>query len=122
MTKREQVLAVLNGEKTEQIPRGFWLHFPEGFENGQPAIDMHLKFFEESGTSICKIMNENTMPNLPHINTAADLDKMESVSHDDPIIVNQVALVKEICLSYAVRREQLRRGKGEDRQDASGES
>lgn len=97
MTKREQVLAVLNGEKTEQIPCGFWLHFPEGFENGQPAIDMHLKFFEESGTSICKIMNENTMPNLPHINTAADLDKMEPVSHDDPIIVNQVALVKEIC-------------------------
>lgn len=60
MTKKEQVLAVLNGERPDEMPCGFWLHFPAGNEYGQAAVDTHLKFFQESGTSLCKIMNENT--------------------------------------------------------------
>ncbi|WP_343207955.1 uroporphyrinogen decarboxylase family protein [Anaerolentibacter hominis] len=97
MTKKERVLAVLNGQKPDEIPSGFWLHFPEGFENGEPAVSMHLKFFEESRTSICKIMNENTIPKNPLINTAADWSDIKPIPKDDPIIVNQIALVKEIC-------------------------
>ena len=97
MTKKEQVLAVLNGERPDEMPCGFWLHFPAGNEYGQAAVDTHLKFFQESGTSLCKIMNENTVPKQTEINCAADLNKMKPISHDDPIITREVELVKNIC-------------------------
>lgn len=97
MTKKEQVLSVLRGETPDQIPSGFWLHFPAGYEYGQAAVDIHLKFFKESGTALCKIMNENTVPRQEQIVTAADLEKMEPIAHDDPIILREVALVKDIC-------------------------
>lgn len=97
MTKKEQVLAVLRGETPNQIPCGFWLHFPKGNEYGKPAVDIHLKFFKESGTSLCKIMNENTVPRQEQIQSPADLGKMQPIPHDDPIILREVELVKEIC-------------------------
>ena len=97
MTKKEQVMAVLNGKRPDEMPCGFWLHFPAGNEYGQAAVDTHLKFFKESGTSLCKIMNENTVPRQTEINCAADLDKMQPISHDDPIVLREVELVKDIC-------------------------
>ncbi len=97
MTKKEQVLAVFRGERPETMPCGFWLHFPAGYEYGKAATDIHLKFFKESGTSLCKIMNENTVPRQTQINCAADLDKMEPIAHDDPIVLREVELVRDIC-------------------------
>lgn len=97
MTKKEQVLSVLRGERPEQMPCGFWLHFPPGYEYGKAATDIHLKFFRESGTSLCKIMNENTVPRQTQIKCAADLFKMQPISHDDPIILRETSLVKDIC-------------------------
>ncbi|MEI3176295.1 MAG: hypothetical protein V8S96_07425 [Lachnospiraceae bacterium] len=59
------------------------------------SVDTHLKFFRESGTSLCKIINE--IQTTTEINCAADLNKMKPISHDDPIITREVKLRKNIC-------------------------
>ena len=71
MNKRERVLAAVAGDKPDRVPGGFWLHFPPGFEAGEEAVKRHLEFFDKSGTDLCKVMNENSLPDNPALNKAA---------------------------------------------------
>ena len=75
MNKRERVLAAVAGDKPDRVPGGFWLHFPPGFEAGEEAVKRHLEFFDKSGTDLCKVMNENSLPDNPALNKAADWGK-----------------------------------------------
>ena len=62
MNRRERVTAVFKGEKPDRTPIGFWMHFPVEQHYGEGALAAHLKFFEETKTDICKVMNENLYP------------------------------------------------------------
>lgn len=97
MNKRERVLAAVSGKIPDKVPSGFWLHFPRGYESGENAVHIHLDFFEKSNTDLFKVMNENSLPNNPELNTAADWGKLMSIPHDAPFIVRQLELVRRIC-------------------------
>ena len=96
MNKFERVMAAYNGEQPDRVPCAFWYHFPKGYEAGDAAVQIHLDFFEESKTDLCKIMNENSCPNNPAIETAQDWDNLKSFTMQEDFIVRQVELTKKV--------------------------
>lgn len=97
MNKRERVMAAVSGGTPDRVPCGFWLHFPHGYEAGPEAVKIHLDFFKASGTDLCKVMNENSLPDNPDLNTPDDWGKLEKIPHDAPFIVRQLELVRRVC-------------------------
>ncbi|MEG0368880.1 MAG: uroporphyrinogen decarboxylase family protein [Hungatella sp.] len=96
MTKRERVIAAMNGQEVDGIPSGFSLHFPIEEAFGDAAVESHLKFFKETDTDILKIMNENLVPYMGEIKTAADFGMIRTISMQDQFMKDQVELVKKI--------------------------
>lgn len=79
MTKAERVLAVLQGKEPDHTPCGFSLHFPQEQKKGQAAVEAHLKFFAETDTDICKIMNENLVPSVGELRSPRDWRAFDSL-------------------------------------------
>ncbi len=96
MTKKERVIAAIQGQPVDRVPSGFWLHFPPDCFSGEAAVKAHLDFFRETGTDIQKIMNENLVPCDIPIQTAADWKRLKPFHRDSPFIVNQVELIQRI--------------------------
>ena len=72
MTKRERVIAAIEGKKVDAIPSSFSLHFPKNQAVGDEAVAAHLKFFKETDTDIVKVMNEHLVPYYGMIRTPKD--------------------------------------------------
>lgn len=96
MNKRERVMAVIEGKQPDHIPSGFWLHFPVGHEYGKAGEDIHIDFFEKTGTDICKVMNENLLPQDFSIKTAADWSHIKPFDKKADYIQRQLDLIKRI--------------------------
>lgn len=96
MTKKERVIAAIEGRETDQVPCGFSLHFPVEDAYGEAAVKAHLDFFKESDTDILKIMNENLVPYMGEILHGSDYCMVKEMSLEDPFMKDQIALVKEI--------------------------
>lgn len=96
MTEKQNILAILRGEKTNSVPAGFWLHFPESQFYGDAAVKAHLRFFEKTKTGIQKIMNENLVPWDVPIKKASDWRNLKPFTKDAPFIKNQVEMIKKI--------------------------
>lgn len=96
MNKYERVMAAYRGERPDRVPCAFWYHFPRGYESGDAAVQIHLDFFRDSHTDLCKIMNENSCPDDPTIRSAADWSKLKPFTMQEDFIVRQVALTKAI--------------------------
>lgn len=101
MNKRQRVMDAVNGGTPDRVPAGFWLHFPGGYEAGEKAVQIHLDFFNKSGTDLCKVMNENSLPDLPQLKNAEDWGKLEPIPHDAPFIQRQLELVRRVCQEVA---------------------
>ena len=54
MTKKERVLAVLNGKLPDRVPVCFWHHF--GSLPPKETVSAHIRYFNESGEDILKMM------------------------------------------------------------------
>lgn len=96
MTKKERVIAAIEGKEPDKIPSGFSLHFPKEVAYGDVAVDTHIRFFEESDTDILKIMNENLVPYMGEIVHGSDFQKVRKMTLDDPFMQDQIDLVKKI--------------------------
>lgn len=96
MNKFERVMSAYHGEQPDRVPCAFWYHFPRGYEVGAAAVQIHLDFFHDSHTDLCKIMNENSCPNDPSIQTAADWTHLRPFTMQEDFIVRQVELTKAI--------------------------
>lgn len=97
MTKRECVIAAIEGKEVNTIPSSFSLHFPQEVAFGMDGVKAHLDFFEATDTDILKIMNEHLVPSFGTIETAADYqEKIPVLTMKDSFMVNQVELTKEI--------------------------
>ncbi len=62
MTKKERVLAAIEGREPDGVPSGFSLHFPLEERLGESTVKAHLNYFHESDCDILKIMNEYRLP------------------------------------------------------------
>lgn len=97
MTERERVYNLLEGKEVDKVPTGFWLHFPENMHHGDAAIKAHLKFMEETGTDILKVMNENLLyDGESKIRSTADLNKFRRYSRKDKIFIDQMDIIKRL--------------------------
>lgn len=96
VNKRERVLAAYRGQKPDRVPCAFWYHFPAGYEYGEKAVQIHLDFFESSGTDLCKVMNENSCPDDPAIHTAADWSGLKPFTMEEPFVRRQLELVRRV--------------------------
>lgn len=96
MNGRERVAAAIKKEPVTQIPSGFSLHFPTGCEYGEKGAAAHLEFFEQTGTDIYKIMNENLLPACGGIRCGDDWKLIPRFSKNDAWMTRQLDLVKRI--------------------------
>lgn len=96
MNRKERVTAVFKGEKPDRTPMGFWMHFPPEQHYGEEALAAHLRYFEETKTDICKVMNENLYPVESPIMEAADWSEVKACGKNHPFIKTQVELVKRV--------------------------
>lgn len=96
MNKRERVYAVLNGDVADRVPTGFWMHFPERAFFGQPSVQAHIDFFEQTRTDMCKVMTENIYPCDKNIESAADWKHVREYNEDAPFIVNQAEIIHNV--------------------------
>ena len=96
MTGKERVLAVLNGEKPDRVPIGLWLHFPESAFFGQQAIKTHLKFFDETGIDLCKVMNESLYPCDYSIYSATDWKNVKIYHKDAAFIQKEKRIIEGV--------------------------
>ncbi|MDO4285100.1 MAG: uroporphyrinogen decarboxylase family protein [Eubacteriales bacterium] len=71
MTKKERVLAVMNGEAVDKIPAGFWFHYKPEY-TPQEMIDAHIELFRETDMDIIKIMQDYSYPVEGKITCADD--------------------------------------------------
>lgn len=97
MSKRENVLKLLNGEKFDYTPSGFWIHFAD--EINQAGIDAQVKAHEEfaqaTNLDIVKIMNENEFRRKEKVQTANDWRKIKTISTSDALFTNQHELMNK---------------------------
>lgn len=56
MIKRERVIAAMNNQPVDRPPVGFWFHFPEEKQLGQPCVDAHLAYYNHIDADIAKLM------------------------------------------------------------------
>lgn len=96
MNSRENTIAAVRGERTDYIPSGFWLHFPETCFHGEAAVQAHLDFFRESETDIMKIMNENVIPCTVPIQQPEDWANIPVFRRDSPFIQDQLEITKKL--------------------------
>jgi len=96
MTKRERVLAAIQGREVDYVPTGFSLHFPESEAKGEKGVESHLEFFRQTDTDIIKIMNENLVPDAGEIRTPEDWNKIPRYSLNDAFMESQIEMVKRI--------------------------
>lgn len=59
MRKKDLLQFITDGKPIEQIPCGFWIHFSPDKYYGQAAVDAHVRYYEETGVPITKMMNEH---------------------------------------------------------------
>lgn len=91
MSKRENVLKVLNGEKADYIPSGFWIHFEdEVIAAGVDAqVKAHKEFAEATNMDIIKIMNEYEFRREEKVETADDWNNIKALPKDDDLFTKQ---------------------------------
>lgn len=97
MNSRERVFAVLSGEKPDRVPVGFWMHFSPEASYGEAAVATHLKYFQETQTDICKVMNECTYPCEHNIQAARDWRQVKVYDQSARFIQRQADVVKQVA-------------------------
>lgn len=113
-TKREWVLDVFKGKKTDTVPVGFWHHFTteeelyEGFNNPEifnKNLQGHQKFVKETNPDFIKLMSDGFFkyPNdLIHdgVTSIKELAEIEPLGDSHPWYDQQVDLVKHILKTF----------------------
>jgi len=100
MTKRERVIAAMNNQPVDRPPVGFWFHFPEEKQLGQPCIDAHLAYYNHIDTDIAKLMCDGYFDYPNPVAKAAkrseDWFAMKPLGPESDFIRGQVARAKAV--------------------------
>lgn len=96
MTKKERVIAAIEGRDYDAVPACFSLHFPKERSAGEAAIEEHLRFFKETDTDILKLMNENLIPDAGPIQKPEDWNNIPVMTMKDAFMVRQMDLTRKM--------------------------
>lgn len=97
MSKRENVLELLNGGKPDYIPSGFWIHFSEEvIEAGVDAqVQAHKEFADATNMDIIKIMNEYEFRREEKVEKASDWNNIKALPTSDKLFTKQHDVMKK---------------------------
>lgn len=112
--KKQLVLDAFNNKATSRVPVGFWFHYTQNEiksayeckEMREQNISGHNKFFKEFSPDLVKLMSDGyffeqkTFNFIRAIKSASDLYNLKPIAEDDPWILDQVSLVKELTDSF----------------------
>ena len=96
MNKKERVKAAIRKEKVDYVPSCFSLHFPRETAFGEDAVKAHLEFYHATDTDILKVMNENLIPDIGPVETAADWEKLPAYDRSARFIRDQAELIRRL--------------------------
>ena len=57
-SKRERVMAAVQGRETDRAPVGFWYHFPLEHPSGEPLAEIELAFARKFDPDFLKVMHD----------------------------------------------------------------
>lgn len=96
MNKRDTLLSLISSNaQPAYTPAAFFLHFGEGYKQGQAAIDKHLEFFRHTGMDLVKVQYEQTVPpaNIQHPADWVNAPRL-TAEHFEPTVRVVEGLVK----------------------------
>ena len=96
MNKKERVRSALQLKPIDHVPACFSIHFPKEISFGDAAVKAHLDFYHQTDTDILKVMNENLIPLIGEMNSAADWKKLPSYDRHAPFMQKQLDLIKKL--------------------------
>lgn len=96
MSKRENVINVLNGQEFTNTPSGFWIHFPDEVINKgvEAQVQAHLDFAEETEMDIIKIMNEYEFRSRNKVAKASDWGNIRPLDKKNDLFSKQHEIMK----------------------------
>lgn len=92
MSKKDDLIARVNGSTGGEIPVGFWLHFNERY--GKEAAQAHVDFIQQTGVDFVKMMNEHPYPSMHDLSSVDGWKNFKPVSMKDPWVQEQLDVVK----------------------------
>lgn len=97
MNKRENVLKLLGGQKSDYIPAGFWIHFNDEVNKAgvDAQVKAHKEFADETNMDIIKIMNEYEFRREEKVEKASDWNKIKALPKSDDLFKNQHEVMKK---------------------------
>ena len=108
MNKIERLNAVLNGEKPDIVPAGFWYHY-DPTNNTYTIAQNHLRTFRETGVDVYKVMQDYIQPIEVNIQSAADWDKVSYPGTSSPVYQRLLDVIKMILTQLVMTRSYSRR-------------
>lgn len=100
MTKRERVLAAIQGRTVDMVPYSMWYHFGTQFLPGDKAAEVVIAFYERYDLDFLKVMNDYAYPlpdGLDRIRSIADWNRLRPVKHTEGGFVEQLKLLTEVA-------------------------
>ena len=95
-SKKELVLAAMDGKQVERVPSGFWFHFLDdeihanSFEHPElmeKVFAGQTRYIDEAKPDFVKIMTDGFFPyeneTAKHLKTAADFKNIKPLADDD---------------------------------------
>ncbi len=98
MNARQRTLSAMRGEPVDRPPYSFWQHMRPGENWGQPCVDAHIRFAQETGVDFLKVMNDG-MPapfDLESIHAAEDWLKLRPRFGQNPYISEMLSRAGKI--------------------------
>lgn len=96
MDKRERVKAAINRKPVDHVPACFSIHFPRENAFGDKAVRAHLDFYHQTDVDILKVMNENLVPLIGEMHSAADWKKLPAYDRHAPFMQAQLDLIRKL--------------------------
>lgn len=91
MNKKQRLMAVLNHEKPDRIPAGFWFHFEGEQAQGAACVQAHVDFYRATDIDFIKIMSDDLgYPLRVSIDCAQDWLKVQPLPAEDPFFSDTV--------------------------------
>lgn len=100
MTTKDRILHLAEEKSLPDayVPAAFFLHFPEEFRSGRPAVDKHIEYFRTTGNDIMKIQYEHKFPVIESIANSGEWSDMPVYGDEffaDPLDIVE-GVVKEL--------------------------
>ena len=96
MNRRERVLAAIGGRQVDHVPSLFSLHFPREQAVGGAAVEAHVRFYNETGVDVLKIMNEHLEPAIGPVRAPEDWRAVRGYHMDAPFLRAQADIISNI--------------------------